>query len=476
MINLINNRTMKNFNKLFAMAAIIAFAAGCVSDDDFGVPDTAPGEAVVVPGTLVELSTVTNRLIQSGDPAFKFEDTNEYVAAYVISNDEGGNWFKELIVQDKAENPTIGINIQIDVNPLFTTYEFGRRIYIKLDGLTVGTKNGVYTLGIGDGIDRIQESRRDEFILRDNVVETIVPRAITFADFSNALENTWVQLSNVQFTAEDLGKTFAAEATDQFDGERKIKSCSSAFGGDANLWTSTFSDFKSLTVPSGKGTVNAILTRDFFDAAYVLYVNTPDDFNFDDPNRCDLLPLSCGVVAAAGPNTLLFENFETQSTGANAMPAGWVNFQEEGTQTWRVYTATGTNASLGKSVNVGSFRSNDASTVAWLVTPRFDFGAQTGEVISFETSNSFADGSTMQVLFSNDWDGTPAGIRTATWQPLGDATIVQDTENFGNWVFSRNVSLDCVTGTGAVAFRYQGSGEAANDGTYELDNIRLTSN
>lgn len=467
---------MKNFNKFFAIAAIIALATSCVSDDDFGVPDTAPGQSVEVPGTLVALNTVTNRLLQSGDPTLKFEGTNQYVTGYVISNDEGGNWFRELIIQDNAENPTIGLNIQLDVSPLFTTYEFGRKIFVKLDGLTVGTKNGVYTLGIGDNIDRIQASLRDEFIIRDNVVETIIPTPIEFSDFSNALENTWVQVSNVQFVTEDLGKTFAGEPTDQFDGERKIKSCSNAFGADANLWTSTFADFKSLRLPEGRGLINAILTRDFFDATFVLYVNTPEDIIFDSPNRCDLTPLSCGVAPAAGTNTLLFENFETLSTGANAMPTGWVNFQEEGTRTWSVFTATGANASLGKSVNVGSFRSNDASTIAWLVTPRLNFNAQAGEVISFETSNSFADGSTMQVLFSNDWDGTPAGVATATWQPLADATIVQDTENFSNWVFSRNVSLDCVTGMGAIGFRYSGSGDAATDGTYELDNIRITSN
>lgn len=467
---------MKNITKFFTVVAIIALATACVSDDDYGVPQAESGLPAVVPGTIVELATVTNRLIQRGTPTLKFEGTNEYVAAYVISNDEGGNWFKELIVQDKTENPTIGLNIQIDVNPLFTTYEFGRKVYIKLDGLTVGTKNGVYTLGIGDNMDRIQESLRDTFIIRENVVETIVPKEIDFAQFSNALENTWVKVSNVQFIAEDLGKTFAAEATDRFDGERKIKSCASAFGADANLWTSTFSDFKSLRLPEGRGSISAILTRDFFDAAYVLYVNTPEDIVFDNPARCDALPVVCGLATAPGPNTLLFENFETQSTGSNAMPAGWINFQEAGTQTWRVYTATGTNASLGKSVNVGSFRSGDASTVAWLITPRINFDAQSGEVFSFETSNSFADGSTMQVLFSSDWDGTSAGVASATWQPLGNATIVQDTENFGNWVFSGNVKLDCVTGTGAVAFRYQGSGDAATDGTYELDNIRLTSN
>ncbi|WP_240642153.1 DUF5689 domain-containing protein [Nonlabens xiamenensis] len=468
---------MKTINKLIALAFLAAATFSCVEDDDFAVPFTEPQE-VSIDGNVVELSTVAGRLAQSNEDIVTFETTNEYVSGYVISSDEGGNWFKELIIQDKPENPTIGLVISIDVNPLFTRYDFGRKIFVKLDGLSAGTENGVLTLGIGSGnsIERIQASRENEIITRSPETADIVPTVLAFNEFSEDHELTWIRLQNVQFVTEDLEKSYAAEAEDQFDGERAIKSCNDAFGTPAIFSTSTFADFKALDLPEGKGNIDAILTRDFFDDYYIVSVNGPQNVMLDDPNRCDLTPFSCGTAAGPGANVILNENFETQSTGSAAMPAGWTNFQEAGTETWEVYTAGGTNASLGKSVNCGSFRSGDASTIAWLVTPEFDFDAQTGEVFSFETSNSFADGSSMQVLYSDDWDGTQANIPGATWQPLADATIVSDNENFGNWVFSGNVSLDCAVGTGHIAFRYEGSGDAGTDGTYELDNISLTSN
>ncbi|MGB3543787.1 choice-of-anchor J domain-containing protein, partial [Rubrivirga sp.] len=93
---------------------------------------------------------------------------------------------------------------------------------------------------------------------------------------------------------------------------------------------------------------------------------------------------------------------------------------------------------------------------------------------SFESSNSFSDGSSMQVLYSGNWDGTPANIPSALWEPLADVVIVSDSTPFGTWVFSNFASLDCLSGTGHLAFKYEGSGDSSFDGTYEIDNITLT--
>lgn len=480
MMNLFNNKTMKNFHKLFAIAVLTVITFSCVEDDDFSIPDTAAVD-IEAPANLIDMSAVIGLIGQSQTGTVTFENNEQFIEGYVISSDEAGNFFEELIIQDAIQNPTAGIKVLIDNSPLFTTYAPGQRIYVKLDGLTAGLSNGVPVLGLnGSGvIEKIAPSQQTEVILRDSEIFDIVPTPVTGpSEFTTAKLLTLIQLPEAQFTDGDISanRTFAAEPTDQFDGVRFIQTCGDFFAAPIRLETSTFSDFKALRLPNGSGSITAILQRDFRDDFFVLSVNSPEDFNFDPNTRCNFDIVACGTVANAGTNTLLFENFETQSTGAAAMPAGWINFQEEGTETWEVYTATGANASLGKSVNCGSFRSGDASTVAWLITPQFDFDAQTGEVFSFETSNSFADGSSMEVLFSNDWDGTTAGIATASWEPMADPVVVSDSEAFGNWVFSENVSLDCVTGTGAIAFRYIGSGDAGTDGTYELDNISLTSN
>jgi hypothetical protein len=79
----------------------------------------------------------------------------------------------------------------------------------------------------------------------------------------------------------------------------------------------------------------------------------------------------------------------------------------------------------------------------------------------------------MEVLFSSDWDGTEAGINTATWGILSDAYVTQDDDFFGDWFDSGIVDLSCATGQIYIAFKYVGSGIAAFDGTYELDNVSI---
>ena len=81
----------------------------------------------------------------------------------------------------------------------------------------------------------------------------------------------------------------------------------------------------------------------------------------------------------------------------------------------------------------------------------------------------------MEVLFSSDWDGTPENITSASWDLLADATIVQNSDPFPDWIFSGIVDLSCVENNGYFAFKYIGSGAAGSDGTYELDDIIISS-
>ena len=81
------------------------------------------------------------------------------------------------------------------------------------------------------------------------------------------------------------------------------------------------------------------------------------------------------------------------------------------------------------------------------------------------------------MLFSTDWDGTEAGILTATWGIIPAAYITQDSDSFAQWFDSGIVDLSCGEGSSVhFAFRYNGSGESDFDGTYELDNIRIAAN
>ncbi len=466
-------------NSLLLLTCIVIFSS-CVQDDDFKTP-TISVEPIVfqTDDLIVDIDAVIGNYAQQ-EELVTYENNpnfNTYMSGYVISSDEGGNFFEELVLQDQPENPTAGILVLVDVNPLFTMYEFGRKVYIKLDGLSVSENNGVIQIGKADGnsLGKISSTKRAEHILRDPEVATIVPLEVAISDFSNDLENIYIRLNDVQFNRDEvLGsnpKTFASEDEDQFDGERLLESCEET--ATVIFSTSTFSDFKSLHLPLNRGTLDGILTRDFFDEFYTIYVNSPEDIHFDNDSRCDPIELSCGLAATTGTNTLFEDDFEGQSNNTLISGNGWTNYIEYGSEGWEAYTQTGTNASQGISARVRSSNSGDASTIAWLITPQIDLDAYSGVTLNFETSNSFADGSMMQVLFSNDWDGTEDGITTANWGIISDAYITQDNDNFGTWYNSGNVDLSCQSGQIHIAFKYIGSGSIDYDGTYELDFVSI---
>ena len=468
-------KTIK-LNKLVALFACMFALNGCIQDDDFKAPDTVVVDPVIN-GNIIDIDAVLGTFNQSGDDIITFEGTNNFMVGYVISSDEGGNFFEELVMQDKPENPTAGIVVQVDVSPLFTIYDFGRKVYVKLDGLSVAISNGVIQLGRreGNNLAKISAAKMSEHLIRTPEVATIVPLEVGINDFSNELESLYIRLNDVQFNRfEVLGdnpKTFAAEDDDQFDGERLLESC--AGSSSVILSTSTFSDFKSLLLPSNRGSIDGVLTRDFFDDFYTIYINSPAAINFNNEMRCDPIEIACGLTTTIGANNLFMDNFETQTLNSLITGNGWTNFIEAGSEGWEAYTATGSNASLGRSARVGSFNSGDVSTIAWLITPAINLDANTGTTLRFKTSNSFADGSSMQVLASDNWDGTTAGITTATWGIISDAYITQDSDSFSTWFPSGNVDLSCASGTIHIAFKYQGSGQSDFDGTYELDDISI---
>ncbi len=420
-----------------------------------------------------------------GDEYVEFSpDASELIIeGYVISSDEKGNLFEEIYVQNTpgtqdlgANDPRLGFRISVNARDTYQTYEVGRKVYIRLNGLAVGRDGGVVTIGYPNvsEVQEIPESLMTEFVVPGEEIATLEPLIGTTVDFDEDDLGTLVQLENTQFLLEELGLTFSGEATDEFDGERTLESCGDD-GGSIQLFTSTFADFSLLTLPESSGTITALYTRNFNNSQSILVINDPDtDISFAG-ERCDPPILDCGVAAGEGANTLFSEDWESFGSG-DVSGNGWTNYAQAGSQLWENYSSGGTNASLGVSARVGSFRSGDESTIVWLISPAVDYNAQDGEVLTFQTSNSFADGSELEVLFSNDWDGTTAGITNATWSLLSQAGVVSDDQFFGDWVTSGNVDLSCAEGTGYVAFKYTGSGNEDFDGTYELDEINITAN
>ena len=451
---------------LFTILVALVVLVSCVQDDDFSVPELDAG-ALEIDGQNVSISSVAGQVaqaVENGNETFTFDGVDTFIEGYVISSDEGGNFFEEFIIQDRPENPVAGVRILIDVNPLFTMYEVGRKVSIRLDGLTAGISNGVLSLGIADGnsLGKIPPSIQNDVIIRSNEVVQIIPFPLSFCDFSNDKTNLFIALQDVQFNVDEVinnQRTYASEPQDQFDGERVLEDCIG--GGKTILSTSTFSDFKALSLPAGRGTIHGVLTKNFFGEVFNIAINDPSNVVFVEGDRCDL----CGLADETGDVVVFEDNLESGSLSNQ-----WTNFAQEGSEVWESFN---TGDEFGTAVRIGSFFSGDDRTVAWLITPEIDFNAQEMETLNFVTSNSFADASKLTLLFADDWNGHAVNIDAANWRPILEGNIVSDETFFEDWVGSGNIDLSCLEGTIHIAFKYVGSGNADFDGTYELDEIQI---
>ena len=464
-------------NLKYILGLSMLFCVACV-DADFDIPEET-AEEPEIKGTPVALITVKNALAQSTEAIVSFNDTDTYFTGYVISSDVSGNFYKELILQDQPENPTSGISIQINQNALYTFFEIGRKVYINLNGLSATTENGIVQLGIRDGnnITEIPISLMSQHLIRSTEITEIVALPLSIEEFSDATESLFISLPHAQFNRNEvLGatrKTFAGEATDEYDGIRILETCGT--NGRTLVSTSTFSGFKSVQLPLGSGELQGVLSRDFYDDFYIVRLNTPQDIAFTETERCDPVELRCGIAETEGSRMLFTDNFTSQTRNQPITGNGWTNYSEYGVQVWEAYYATGTNASQGTSARIDSYQSGDALTVCWLITPAISLSENTNVKLRFETSSSFADGSDLEILFSSDWDGDQATITQSTWSILSDAFVIRDQDFFGDWYSSGIVNLSCTNGeTGYVAFKYTGGTKEAFDGTYQLDNIRIT--
>lgn len=455
-------KTIK-LNKILMLLFIMAVAVSCVKDDDFDTPNLNIEEPNINPADIIEISAVAGELAQSDDPVVTFSETGKYMMGYVVSSDEGGNFFKQIILQDKPENPTIGIKVLVDVSPLFVSYEVGRKVYIKLDGLTVGISNGVLALGIRDGNrpGRIPFPSREEHIIRSTEVATIVPKPLTIEQFSIQNTNLMIRLSDMQFNRNELTKTFAAEPGDEFDGERILESC--ATEAQVILSTSTFASFKGVRVPSGRGNIDVILTRDFYDEFYTVYLNDPSQITFDSTERCDPDTISCDGPSG-GPDNLISENFEGITNIGQL--TDWINVNVSGGQTQFVLG----NFSGNNYAQISGFNSGESSIEAWFVTPELDFDSFTLHQLEMDIEASFDNGKILTVLITNSFTGD---VTTTDWQLLDVDIPTGPASGFGGFQTVPPVNLSCFEGNIRIAFRYEGSDPSATT-RYHIDNFKIT--
>lgn len=172
----------------------------------------------------------------------------------------------------------------------------------------------------------------------------------------------------------------------------------------------------------------------------------------------------------------LVESFTniTTGSGTSEIPIAitdWVNYNSTGTRLW-----IGKVFSNNNFAEFSSFYSaTGVSDEVWLVTPALNLTVTTDPKLSFSSQTRFANGYPLKALVSTDYDGTEAGIATATWTELSftqptvnDVFVSSGAIDLSSYATSNNVR---------IAFKYTGSKTTGGvTTTLQLDNIKITKN
>lgn len=466
----------------FKLTFLILLLAGltmtsCVEDDDFDIPNLVIEEPNIPVNQIVTINAILGEIEQNRDnngnveiETLEYEPGQEkYMEGYVISSDEGGNFFEEIIIQDKPENPTAGIRIAANVNPIFTKYNFGRKVYVNLQGLTIGESNGVAVIGTVDGtrVGQLQQEQLNQQVLRTSETADIVPLQVSISQFSNSLENLFIELNNVQFPRNSVlvepPLTFASEDTDQFDGERVLESCDS--GNTTIVSTSTFSDFRSLNLPTQAGSMAGVLSRDFFDDFYVLIINSPEDINFDQ-ERCDPDFLFCDG-SSGGNNTIFEEDFAVGNIG-DLESEGWTNVNVTGGNLDYFIGSFSGNSYA----QISGFNSGETDSEAWLITPQIDLSNSIEEDLSLNIQTNFDNGNILTIFITDNYTGDPT---TTEWTQLDLSIPSGPSSGFGSFTPVGPTNISCAGENVWIGFRYISTDPGATT-RYHIDDIEITGN
>ena len=202
---------MKKTLKLLSLTIFITIV-GCVNGDDYGTPDLS-GQCTDLTATklVTDISSAATSTVQQYSTT-----ADDIIEAYVTSSDEGGNFYKSISLVSTDGN--YGFSVPVDAYNLYTKYEPGRKVFIKMKSLYFYDNSLTNSLEIGellengepepDQVGRISGVTYEDVVVRgcSKVDEETIVKRMTIAQAKNNLNtNMLIEFDAVQFTDGSVG-------------------------------------------------------------------------------------------------------------------------------------------------------------------------------------------------------------------------------------------------------------------------------
>lgn len=202
----------------------------------------------------------------------------------VVGDDRTGNFYKNIVIQDSST----GIQIRVDATSTYNNYPVGRKVWIKAKNLYIGDYSGTPQISLDATGTAIPEALVPNFLVGGERNQPVPFKVKKIADLGFSDLNTLVRIDSAQILATQIGTTYA-DALNNLSANKTVEACS---GGTITLRSSGYATFAGATVPSGQGSIFAVITT--FGTTKQLTIRDTTDLVFTGGR--------CGSGGAGGPD------------------------------------------------------------------------------------------------------------------------------------------------------------------------------
>lgn len=272
--------------KLYLTALLFAAVGITGCDDNWDTPPLDGPVATIEANTsILELKQMYWIDANNGCDTIETKETGEHIIikGRVVSSDESGNIYKNMVIDDG----TAAITVSIDANSLYNTYRYGQEIVIDATDMYIGNYAGLQQLGSPDyddyygwqmgrmPLEFFQQHAQLNGLPDPAAVDTLVVGSIsslpTTTEGIIEYQSKLVRFDNVEFV--DGGKEpFAVEQTTV---ARNITDGTTTL----EVSNSGYSDFYNKMLPEGTGSVVGILS--YFNNKWRLLLRSYEDCIFN---------------------------------------------------------------------------------------------------------------------------------------------------------------------------------------------------
>lgn len=202
------------------------------------------------------------------------------IEAVMVSDDREGNLYKSCYIADE----TGGIELKLAMGNLSALYPQGTRVYLNAQGMTLGKYGDQINLGYRSTDPKYETAYYPEKLVTSALIPAgkvaLKPKKVTISSLNKSLAGTLVELDEVQFISSEEGLTYASPA-DKRTQPNVNRTLEDKQGKKLIVRTSSYAKFAGKTLPTGSGSITAILT--YFRTTPQLLILKESDVRFNAP-------------------------------------------------------------------------------------------------------------------------------------------------------------------------------------------------